>query len=85
MARYSASQARQLFFRLLDAAERGEEVILERRDTRFRLTVVEEPAGTVTTPILRIRDPDVLAGEWYWVSDEDGELHFEPGAGPAGA
>jgi len=77
MARYSASEARRQFFELLDAAERGEEVILDRKGIRFRLVV--EPNQVVEPPTspLIIDDPDVLSGEWTWVSDGRGQLQFQ--------
>ncbi len=37
MKRYTAAKARQQFSLLLDAAERGEPVIVERRGVRFRI------------------------------------------------
>jgi len=73
MARYTVSEARRRFFQLLDAAERGEEVVLERRGVRFRLVV--EPAR-VQAPCeapLEILDCALLDGQWSWrMDDEEG-------------
>lgn len=45
MTLLKASDARREFFRILDAVEGGEEVVLERRGVRFRLVMEEkEPA-----------------------------------------
>jgi hypothetical protein len=76
MTRIKASEARQEFFRLLDAAEKGEAVIVERKGARFRLTLVPpEPIGTPASPVL-VEDPEVLSGNWTWVGDQEGQLQF---------
>lgn len=68
MKRYSAAQARQQFAELLDAAEHGRPVVIERRGVRF---VVEaqrprrRPATRRRSIIQRI-DPAVTSGEWTW-------------------
>jgi len=78
MARFSASEARRLFFQLLNAAERGEEVELDRKGVRFRLIV--DPGTGIEPPAspLIIDDPDVLSGEWTWVSEDEGQFKFQP-------
>lgn len=76
MTRVKATEARQEFFRLLDAAEKGETVIVERKGARFRLSLMEaEPEPASTSP-LQVDDPDVLSGNWTWAGDPDGELQF---------
>jgi len=78
MTQIKASDARQEFFRLLDAAEKGEAVIVERKGARFRLTLLPpEPARTRSSPVL-IEDPEVLSGNWSWVGDQRGQLQFRP-------
>jgi hypothetical protein len=78
MTQIKASEARQEFFRLLDAAEKGEAVIVERKGTRFRLTLVPpEAIETPTSPVL-VEDPEVLSGNWTWVGDPEGQLQFRP-------
>ena len=76
MARSTAAQARQNLSRLLDAAERGEEVIVERRGVRFR--IVAEPVELAEAPArpLLVADEAVLAGEWHWEAGPDGDLAF---------
>jgi hypothetical protein len=80
MARYTVSEGRRRFFELLDTAARGEEVILERRGgLRFRLildTLGERKPETVESPLI-VDDPEVLAGQWTWVTDADGQLAFQ--------
>jgi len=69
MKRYAAAKARQQFSLLLDAAERGESVIIERRGVRFRLRVEQQPALRATprcAPVIEFMDPAVDAGHWSW-------------------
>ena len=78
MTRLKAREARQEFFHLLDAVERGEAVIVERKGVRFRLTLVPpEPAADSASPVV-VEDPDVLSGNWTWVGDREGQLQFQP-------
>ena len=68
MKRYTAATARQQFSLLLDAAERGETVLIERRGVRFRVHT-ERPSAPKRTPrasVIEIVDPAVVAGEWTW-------------------
>ena len=76
MARYSASDARRQFSGLLDAAERGEEVVLERHGVRFRLTLDPSTPEPASSSPLIIEDEDVLSGNWTWATDEQGRLKF---------
>lgn len=72
MKRYSVAQARSHFSHLLDAAEAGDAVVIERRGTRFLLQTDRD--GTRRTvrrtatppPIIAYVDPAVLAGQWRW-------------------
>jgi prevent-host-death family protein len=68
MKRYTVAQARQRFAELLNAAETGQPVIIERRGTRFVLQTdrarPRRPAGR--RPVIEIVDPAVGAGEWTW-------------------
>ncbi len=77
MTTFTATQARQQFFQLLDAAEDGGNVVLERRGTRFRL-VCEAPikAAEPDSPLV-IQDPALLSGNWTWSADDDGQLSFQ--------
>lgn len=77
MTRCTATEARRGLFRLLDAVESGEEVIVERRGARFRLTLATDETSDPGPSPLVIRDPELLSGEWTWVADERGELQFQ--------
>jgi hypothetical protein len=74
MGRFTASEARKVFFDLLDAAEKGEEVVVERRGTRFRIAV--EPRGPRKGKVspIRVEDPAMLSGQWTWAPDENGQM-----------
>jgi len=72
------AQARQQFAELLDAAERGRPVVIERRGVRF---LVEAQRGkrrrsAPRQSIIESVDPGVDAGEWTWNWGEKG-LKFE--------
>ena len=78
MKRYTVAQARRQFAEVLDSAERGDPVVIERRGVRF---VVEaqrrrrRPPARRTSMIQHL-DPAVAAGEWTWSWKADG-LRFK--------
>lgn len=76
MALYTASEARRLFFRLLNAVQRGERVEFERDGVRFALSLAEAQETPPTVAVLAAVDEAVLAGDWTWASDDAGELIF---------
>ena len=67
MKRYTSSQVRERFADILDAAERGEEVIIERRGVRYVLRA-ESARRTRTRrgSLITYMDPAVAAGQWTW-------------------
>jgi antitoxin (DNA-binding transcriptional repressor) of toxin-antitoxin stability system len=73
MKRYTSSQVRERFADILDAAERGEEVIIERRGVRYVLRAESARTGRTRRrrSLIAYMDPAVAAGQWTW----------EPGAG----
>jgi antitoxin (DNA-binding transcriptional repressor) of toxin-antitoxin stability system len=80
MKRYTASQARQRFADVLDAAEAGEPVVIVRRRVRF--AVRAEPPARVRRPrrrgsLFEILDPVVERGQWTWTVGPAG-LRFAP-------
>ena len=72
MRRYSVAQARSSFSQLLDAAEAGDAVVIERRGIRFRLAT--DPGGkgrtvrrtAVQRSLVDYVDPLVEEGQWTW-------------------
>jgi len=75
MKRYTAAKARQQFSLLLDTAERGESVIIERRGVRFRIRAEQQPTLRATprrAPVIEFVDPGVAAGRWSWDWEPEG-------------
>jgi prevent-host-death family protein len=67
MKRFQAAAARKHFSQLLDAAERGEPVVIERRGVCFRVEPVPVPKKKRRPkPIFQFVDPAVEAGQWTW-------------------
>ena len=58
---------------VLDAAERGEEVVIERRGVRYSVRAERaNPARRTRKPLIDIVDPAVATGEWTWTWKRDG-------------
>jgi prevent-host-death family protein len=66
MKRYTAAQARQHLSNVLDAAEAGEPVIIERRGVRFAVHTDKKVATRRRAPLVEWMDPAVEAGDWTW-------------------
>ena len=66
MKRFTAAQARQHLSALLDAAERGERVVIERGVVRFGVTAERRVGRRRHQPRVSFVDPAVEAGEWTW-------------------
>ena len=66
--RYTVAHVRERLSDALDHAERGESVIIERRGTRFRLSVDSEtpPRRRRRKPRIEVLDPAVADGQWSW-------------------
>jgi hypothetical protein len=77
MKGFTVAEARARFSDLLDQAERGETVVIERHGVRFSLKpdVPERPGRSA--PFFEWVDPAVLSGEWTWTSAKKG-LTFRP-------
>ncbi len=80
MLRHTATTARKHFSDLLDAAEAGESVFVERRGRTFKLELVRPDTARVARKPLFVADESLLDGDWSF--DADG--HFTPGALPPG-
>ena len=74
MKRYTAAKARAQLSSLLDDAENGEVVAIERRGVRFTLRSEKRSRKRTSkrTPKLAAVDRMVLAGEWTWSSGARG-------------
>jgi hypothetical protein len=78
MTHMKVAEARARFGEVLDEAEKGTPVVIERRGVRFR--VIAEPAGTSTTPnpmLFDFVDPSIMSGQWTWKAGAKG-LAFSP-------
>jgi antitoxin (DNA-binding transcriptional repressor) of toxin-antitoxin stability system len=66
--RYTSSELRVRLAEVLDAAERGEPVVIERRSTRFvlRAEPVRPRIRRARRPFIEIVDPAVADGQWTW-------------------
>jgi antitoxin (DNA-binding transcriptional repressor) of toxin-antitoxin stability system len=79
MSDMKVAEARARFGQLLDEAEKGRPVSIERRGVRFRL-IAEPPAPAKRSrrpPLFEFVDPAVSAGQWSWKAGPRG-LAFVP-------
>ena len=73
MSRFTASQARQNFSRVLDQAAGGQSVMIELGQLRFRLVLEEKRrAPRTASSVIEILDPAVADGNWTWRSGRAG-------------
>lgn len=78
MKHMKVAEARARFGEVLDQAENGAEVVIERRGVRFRVTAEAPPIARRTPPILfEAVDQAVLDGQWTWQAGASG-LTFSP-------
>ncbi|HZM96269.1 MAG TPA: hypothetical protein VFB92_22755 [Vicinamibacterales bacterium] len=72
--RYTVARVRQRLSDALDEAEKGIPVIIERRGTRFQLSLAPpRKARSVTRkPTIEVLDPAVAAGNWSWAWTKEG-------------
>lgn len=65
--RYAVAAARARFKALLDQAERGENVIVERYGVQFRVVPrAEKTRRRPRPPLIDYADPAILSGRWRW-------------------
>jgi antitoxin (DNA-binding transcriptional repressor) of toxin-antitoxin stability system len=67
MKRYTVAQARERLADVLDEAERGGTVIIERRNVQYVIQA-RRPARKprVRQSIIETLDPAVDSGQWHW-------------------
>lgn len=78
MAQRTLEQAKRELSDLLDAAEKGEVVVVVRDEHRFRLTLIPPERAVMAAPSPIAVDPEVLEGNWTWGTGADGQLEFRP-------
>lgn len=72
MKRYTVTEARMRMAEMLDSAEGGESVLIERKGVRFQiLPSVAKPARK-KAPILEILDGAIERGDWTWKDGPEG-------------
>ena len=79
MKRFTVAEARARFGDLLDEADQGETVIIERRGVRYTLKSQPAPARRAPkkTRYFEWVDPAVMSGQWTWTLTKSG-LRFTP-------
>jgi antitoxin (DNA-binding transcriptional repressor) of toxin-antitoxin stability system len=76
MKRYSVAEARARFSDLLDAAEKGQPAVIERRGVRFVIRPEDGRRRNTRRNMISYMDPDVASGQWTWEFGADG-LEFK--------
>lgn len=84
MKRYSVAGARAKLAQVLDLAEQGEAVVIERRGVRFAVHPLKSKPerGVTRRSRIEILDPAVEAGQWSWAWS-DGGIELEDRRKPA--
>jgi prevent-host-death family protein len=73
MKRYTVAVARQHLAEVLDRAEGGEDVVIERRGVRFAVSPVRaKPTARRPAARIEIIDPAIEAGTWSWSWSPEG-------------
>ncbi|MBA3638260.1 MAG: type II toxin-antitoxin system Phd/YefM family antitoxin [Acidobacteriota bacterium] len=82
MKHMKVAEARARFGEILDEAQKGAEVVIERRGVRFRLTAEPVPAARrIRPPLFESVDASLLDGQWTWQAGPSG-LTFRAGRKP---
>ena len=74
MKHLKVAEARARFGDILDEAEKGNAVVIERRGTLFRLVAEARSARSAApaaSPFAKI-DTDVMSGQWTWTAGAKG-------------
>jgi hypothetical protein len=66
MKGFTVAEARARFGDLLDQAEQGDSVVIERHGVRFVLRAESKRAPVAAPHFFEWLDPDVEAGQWTW-------------------
>ncbi len=72
MKRYSVTEARKRIADVLDGAEHGEAVLIERKGVRFKVVLDTSSPVKRSAPALEILDRAVERGDWTWKSGRQG-------------
>ena len=66
MKTLKVAEARARFGEILDEAENGTPVIIERRGVRFQLVAETDRPARPSTPVFDFVDAGVMSGQWTW-------------------
>jgi antitoxin (DNA-binding transcriptional repressor) of toxin-antitoxin stability system len=79
MKRFTVAEARARFGDVLDEADQGETVIIERRGVQYTVTPRKAPRTRAAAKgrYFEWVDPAVINGQWTWTSTKSG-LRFAP-------
>ena len=78
MTHMKVAEARARFGEILDEAEKGTPVLIERRGVRFRLIAEpEDRSNAPEVPLFEFVDTAVMTGQWTWKAGAKG-LSFAP-------
>ena len=79
MRRFTVSEARARFGDVLDEADRGETVIIERRGVQYAVKIHPFPTEKTApeSKYFEWIDPVVMSGQWTWTLTKNG-LRFTP-------
>ena len=73
MKHLKVAEARARFGEILDEAEKGTPVVIERRGVRFRVVAEPEPRRSQGEgKLFDAVDPAVLSGQWSWTAGPKG-------------
>lgn len=73
MKHLKVAEARARFGEILDEAEQGAEVVIERQGVCFRLVAESErPPGASKAALFDFVDPAVMTGQWTWKTGTKG-------------
>ena len=77
MGNMKVAEARARFGEILDAAEKGLPVVIERRGVRFRVVAeADRPAAAPRGAAFHFVDPAVTSGQWTWRADAARGMQF---------
>jgi len=77
MKHMRVAEARARFGEILDEAEKGAPVVIERRGVRFRLVAERTRPPASKKAVFDYVDPAVVAGQWSWKAGATG-VTFAP-------
>ena len=79
MGNMKVAEARARFGEILDAAEKGLPVVIERRGVRFRIVAESDrPSAAAREASFEFVDPAVTSGQWTWRADAARGMQFAP-------